>query len=509
LSYLVIARKYRPQTFDEVIGQEHISRTLKNAIKLGKISHAYLFTGPRGIGKTTTARILAKAVNCTDRKTEEPCNRCDSCLEITNSKSVDIIEIDAASNRGIDEIRELRENVKFAPASTKYKVYIIDEVHMLTKEAFNAILKTLEEPPAHVIFIMATTEPEKVLETITSRCQTFNFRLIPEQRIKETLQEIAQKEKAEFEEEGLWHIARAARGSMRDGQSLMDQALSYSGGKIIAQEVSQLLGLIPREFLFSYTDYIKNQDIKSAMNLTQKLMREGYNISRLFSDLIAHFRNLMFAKVFDRATDFLGFSADYSENLAGAAKHFPKEQLVWITEFLSMNSSRMKFADDPHIVMDTILFKLCQRYVSFEDVLNTVNPSEKHEEPIRKTGTGSPEKKPAEGGRWERILGSIEKDSQPLYHLLKEAEVSLKEKKIIIKSATPIDLNERYIKILNDKIKEIMGDGYYPEIRKEIKAPETKTETPKKLAVSPAKIEQEEPIVGNIVEMFGGRIEKG
>ncbi|MFC2061035.1 DNA polymerase III subunit gamma/tau [Elusimicrobiota bacterium] len=548
MSYLVIARKYRPQTFEEVVGQEHITQTLKNAIKLEKISHAYLFTGPRGIGKTTTARILAKTVNCAKGKDQEPCNKCDSCTEITNSQSVDIIEIDAASNRGIDEIRELRKNVKFAPSSAKYKVYIIDEVHMLTKPAFNAILKTLEEPPPHVIFIMATTEPEKVLDTITSRCQTFNFKLIPENKIKDALQDIAKKEKAKYEEEGLWMIAQAAEGSMRDGQSIMDQVLSFSGGKINAEDVRSLLGLIPRDFLFSYTDSIKQMDVKNALKLTDDLLKEGYNLSRLFNDLLMHFRNLMFAKVFGEATGFLGFNDDYSKRLSQTSEDFSQEQLIWITEFLTRNAGRMKYTENSHVVMDTILFKLCQKYVSFDDILQTAGRGEdipepvKVIEPVAKKETPEPEeqekqsgsfdfipetetekkeeqpaqrlKEPKKGGKWEKILALIKEESQPLYHSLKDSKAVLnkKQNKIVIEYTALLDLTDRQNTILKEKIIEIMGSGFYAEIKKKDKhpaSPEIKpADKPKKPQISPTVIEKEEPLIADIVEIFNGKIEQ-
>ncbi|MGM0442379.1 MAG: DNA polymerase III subunit gamma/tau [Elusimicrobiota bacterium] len=559
MSYLVLARKYRPQKFSEIIGQEHITQTLKNAIRMGKISHSYLFSGPRGIGKTTTARILAKAVNCKNLDGQEPCNECDSCREITSGEAVDIIEIDAASNRGIGEIRELRENVKFAPSSTKYKFYIIDEVHMLTKEAFNALLKTLEEPPDHVIFVMATTEPDKVLDTIISRCQTFNFRLLSEKEIKDALQDIAEKEDAPYEENGLWQIARAAKGSMRDAQSIMDQVLSFSGGKVPAKDVADILGLIPRNFLFSYTEYIKSKDIKSALELTEKLLKDGYNLNRLFNDLFKHFRNLMFAKVFGESTSFMGFDEEYSRRLAKMSDKFSKEQLTWITEFMNKNTQRIKYSDNPQIVMDTVIFKLCQKYVSFDDIMEYMNsgknisvqsgkkvkpvkkskkPVKKPEKTVKKTeiDSGPPPqapqesqsfskkftpssdiKKPSKSGKWSKILSLIKKNSQPLFHTLKNADVGLKKdkKKVIVRYKSLLELNQSKKEILKNAVDKIMGSDYMVDVHrsKEVfknkkKRKKNSSKKRKKNRVNPSKIEQEEPVVGKIVDMFNGKIEK-
>ena len=242
MSYQVLARKWRPQVFEDVVGQGHITRTLQNAITSGRLAHAFLFSGPRGVGKTTTARILAKALNCDQGPTPTPCGKCDSCIETAAGTAVDVVEIDGASNRGIEHIRELREAVKYAPVGGKYKVYVIDEVHMLTNEAFNALLKTLEEPPPHVIFIFATTEPQKIPATIHSRCQRYGFKRVAVHEIIERLRTIAAAERITISDLGLARIARAAEGSMRDSLSLLDQAVSYSGLEIKDEELQATLG---------------------------------------------------------------------------------------------------------------------------------------------------------------------------------------------------------------------------------------------------------------------------
>ena len=251
--YLVIARKYRPQTFDDVAGQEPVATTLKNAIQLKKTGHAYLFTGPRGVGKTSMARIFAKALNCKDGPTVTPCGKCTACVEIENSRALDVLEIDGASNRGIDEIRALRENVRFAPAAGKFKIYIIDEVHQITTDGFNALLKTLEEPPAHVKFIFATTAVQKVPATILSRCQRFDFRRISTERIAEVLKDICKKEKIKAEEEALYVIAKAADGSLRDSQTILDQIAAAGDEKISREDVIRSLGALEEESLVSLT----------------------------------------------------------------------------------------------------------------------------------------------------------------------------------------------------------------------------------------------------------------
>ncbi|HBO97480.1 MAG TPA: DNA polymerase III subunit gamma/tau [Candidatus Omnitrophica bacterium] len=308
MSYLVLARKHRPQTFDEVTGQEHITDLLKKAIQSSRIHHAYLFCGPRGIGKTSCARILAKSLNCEKGPTFKPCGECVACQEITRGSSMDVLEIDGASNRGIDEIRTLRENVKFAPSSGKYKIYIVDEVHMLTAEAFNALLKTLEEPPAHVKFIFATTAPQKVPATIISRCQRFDFKRIPVETIVATMARISKKEKLKIDQDALYTIAKAAQGSLRDALSILDQLSALSDEGIKSADVFSMLGMVETQFLFDLTGALARKNCSLALEVLERIIDQGKDIKQLNKDLIEHFRNLMVIKIGGKA---LGKLIDY------------------------------------------------------------------------------------------------------------------------------------------------------------------------------------------------------
>ncbi len=312
MSYIVLARKHRPSNFDEVIGQEHITDLLKKAIASKKIAHAYLFCGPRGIGKTSCARILAKALNCQEGPTANPCGKCSSCLEITKGTGFDVLEIDGASNRGIDEVRVLRENVKFAPTYGAYKIYIVDEVHMLTTEAFNALLKTLEEPPPHVKFIFATTDPNKVPATIISRCQRYDFKRVPVKVTVDTLAQICQKEKLLVAQEALYAIARAAQGSLRDALSILDQISALSDREIKNDDVCSMLGLVELEYLFNLVEAIANKDCSSALKVLDDIIDKGKDIKQLGRDLLEHFRNLMVVKTGGKS---LGRLIDYPVNV--------------------------------------------------------------------------------------------------------------------------------------------------------------------------------------------------
>ncbi len=308
MGYLVLARKYRPTRFEDVIGQEHITKILKNAIAANRVAHAYLFCGPRGIGKTSCARIFAKILNCQAAEAKRPCGECVSCREISASTGFDVLEIDGASNRGIDEIRTLRENVKFAPSYGRYKIYIIDEVHMLTAEAFNALLKTLEEPPEHVLFIFATTEAHKVPATIISRCQRYDFKRISLTACVETLAQITKKENLKVDEDALYAIAKAAQGSFRDALSILDQVGVLSDQEVKGQDVYSMLGLVELDLLFELTQALGRKDCAAGLKIFDEIIERGKDLKQVGRDLVEHYRNLMVIKVGGKT---LGRLVDY------------------------------------------------------------------------------------------------------------------------------------------------------------------------------------------------------
>ena len=297
MSYQVIARKWRPKLFDEVVGQVHVTQTLKNAITFNRIAHAYIFSGPRGVGKTTVARILARSLNCEEGPTVNPCNTCPSCTDIISGSSVDVLEIDGASNTGVDNVRDLRENIRYVPTRGKYRVYIIDEVHMLSVPAFNALLKTLEEPPPHAIFIFATTEVHKVPATILSRCQRFDFKRISLNEVQSHLQRIAEHEKINVDTDSLYTIAREADGSMRDGQSLLDQVIAFAGTEISEEDVISALGLMGRPALYELLRAVIGKDSRTCLNTVEKIYNFGYDQKRLSADILECIRNLTVVKV--------------------------------------------------------------------------------------------------------------------------------------------------------------------------------------------------------------------
>jgi DNA polymerase-3 subunit gamma/tau len=358
MSYTVFALKWRPQNFDEIIGQPHISVSLKNAILQDKLANAYLFAGPRGVGKTSTARILAKALNCKNGPTAQPCQKCPSCIEITKSRSLDVMEIDGASNRGIDEIRTLRENVKFAPVSGKFKVYIIDEVHQITTDGFNALLKTLEEPPPYVKFIFATTHPNKVIPTILSRCQRFDFRRISTMEITAQLERIVKLEDIAIDKDVLLAIARSSDGSLRDAESVLDQLASFSKDKISLKDVISVLGLVEQDALFEITDRIIQKDPKGALDLMSKIIDEGKDISVFLNYLVEHFRNLMIAKVTKADAKLIDLPPEVCDRLLKQSDALSLEEIFSAFNILVTTGEMAKRLDSLRIPLEISLVKL-------------------------------------------------------------------------------------------------------------------------------------------------------
>jgi DNA polymerase-3 subunit gamma/tau len=373
MSYLVLARKWRPQSFEDVAGQSHISRTLQNAIRAGRIAHAYLFTGVRGVGKTTAARILAKALNCAQGPTPTPCNECVQCKEIIQGSCIDVIEIDGASNRGIDEVRQIIENVRYQPARCAFKIYIIDEVHQVTKDAFNALLKTLEEPPASVKFILATTEPHRLPETILSRCQRFDFRRISLREIVQRLGEISAREGLQISQGALVAIAREADGSMRDAQSLLEQVLSCAGTEQEAAEVDEtllqeVLGLAERRMLFNISESVIASDGQRCLELVAQAAEQGRDLTRLSKDLVEHFRNLMVARLCgqknpknladEERAELLDLPDQEVMALASQAAEVSIDILLDYFDLMAAGDDEVARAANPRFILETLLVRL-------------------------------------------------------------------------------------------------------------------------------------------------------
>lgn len=390
MSYLVFARKWRPQSFDDVVGQEQIVTTLKNAISSNRLAHAYIFAGPRGVGKTSTARILSKSLNCKDGPTLKPCNKCPSCIEITEARSLDVIEIDGASNRGIEEIRALRENVKFSPSHGRYKIYIIDEVHMLTTEAFNALLKTLEEPPPHAKFIFATTHPRKILSTIISRCQLFEFRRISCLQIIQKLKEIAGSEKLEVGEDVLLAIARASDGSLRDAESILDELASFTNGKELRlPDVHSILGIVEQEYLFELVDKILKKDVIGALGLLDKLIDDGGDPNQLLLNLIEHYRNLMIAKVTKLNYEkLLDLPDEVCRRIAKQSEEISLENILSGFTILLNAQEMYKRIENLRIPLEIALVKLSYLGGIPQEMNRAVNSGKKEVHQEIKTGPG-------------------------------------------------------------------------------------------------------------------------
>ena len=374
MSYQVLARRFRPQTFDDVVGQTTVMRTLKNAIASGRIGHAFLLSGARGVGKTTTARVLAKALNCSqgEAATAEPCLACSSCKEIALGSSLDVQEIDGASNNSVDNIRELRESARYNPARDRFKIWIIDEVHMLSTSAFNALLKTLEEPPPRVKFIFATTEYHKIPETILSRCQQYDFRMIPTRELKAHLRKVADQDKLRVSDSALEQIARAAEGSARDALSLFDQVLSFSGSEVKDEDIAALLGLIDRELLLAASGALLAGDSLGLLELVERLSDYGADYRNFARELLLHFREILLLKLAPAGSALLApIGSEAAARLKPLCESYSEEDLLRAFDVLTRAEQELKWAQDPRVTLEFALLKLAQmrRLVPFAELI--------------------------------------------------------------------------------------------------------------------------------------------
>lgn len=421
MSYLVLARKWRPQIFEEVVGQRHITQTLQNAISQNRVAHAFLFTGARGVGKTSTARILAKALNCEKGLRINPCNQCTTCNEISSGTSMDVIEIDGASNRGIDEIRQLRENVRYTPAKSRYKIYIIDEVHMLTREAFNALLKTLEEPPSHIIFIFATTEPHKIPPTILSRCQRYDFKRLPMREILGSLKKIIEEEKVQISQRSLLSIAQESEGSLRDAQSLLDQVISYGGKEIRDEDIIEVLGLIDRKILSDTIEAIADKDAERCMKVIEHVYHYGVDLQHFCREILQYLRHLILIKVSQHPEGLMELPEEEMEMLKKQAEKFEFDQLNQLFNLLLKGEEETAQSTFPRTMLEMTLIRMAtsRPLLPIDDILKRLEALGKdhpHPEP-----SGSAERSPSikvtdsrnvQMGRSKKEASSLEREEE-------------------------------------------------------------------------------------------------
>ena len=402
MTYQVTARRWRPQVFDEVVGQEHVIRTLKNAIEQNRLAQAYLFSGTRGVGKTTTARILAKSLNCAEGVSVSPCDKCDRCVEIVEGNSMDVIEIDGASNNSVDDIRELRENVKYAPAKSRFKIYIIDEVHMLSKSAFNALLKTLEEPPNHVKFIFATTEEDKIPETVSSRCQCFEFRHISFKDIIFQLKKITESDGITIEEESLALIAKTAEGSLRDAESILDQMISFSGKEIKTDDIVSILGLVGFDKIAAFMDKIFEKKPTPLLELFQDLVFQGQDFRLFLKELMEYVRNLIVLKVSKESKNLISLSSEEMDRLKGQLKKVSIDELHQIFKIISDVELGVKRTSYPVMLVEMALIRLTE-IRPFQSIDNIIESLSQIGTEIERDGIGSASKIKEETPHYDNV----------------------------------------------------------------------------------------------------------
>lgn len=537
MSYQVLARKWRPQVFDDVVGQGHITRTLQNAIAADRLAHAFLFSGPRGVGKTTTARILAKALNCVNGPTPTPCGACDSCRETTAGTSVDVVEIDGASNRGIEHIRELREAVKYAPVGGKYKVFVIDEVHMLTNEAFNALLKTLEEPPPHVLFIFATTEPQKIPATIHSRCQRYGFKRVPLNEIIERLKKIALAEGITITDQGIAMIARAAEGSMRDSQSLLDQAVSYSGMRISDEELQATLGSVAQASLLQFGSGLLSHDASGLLKQVDDLLEQGQDMRQYLSGVVEHIRNLMVVMAAKDPGHIIELPASDIEGIKKQADGARPEHLLMLFDSLSKTLDDMRWSPHQRFTLEVGLIKACslQPLTSLSEMLGhmkelevrlasgnsavapaTASVNRVQERPVSyasKTSSSPQEPVLGSGGShdeiWEKIVNAVKAKKPGLASFLVHSKLlELTDIGMVVGvSGSGFQLEQLEKKENRDYLEQLAAGIMHKTIQLKIQpiAEKAKPEAKPK-AVKKQKSEEQDSFVHDALKIFGGQV---
>ncbi|MFQ6674988.1 MAG: DNA polymerase III subunit gamma/tau [Fidelibacterota bacterium] len=534
MAYQVLARKYRPETFQEVIGQNHITETLTNAFSRGRIAHAYLFAGPRGVGKTTTARILAKAINCLNSSDGTPCNRCQNCTEIAASRSMDVVEIDGASNRGIDEIRNLREMVKYTPMNASAKIFIIDEVHMLTPAAFNALLKTLEEPPEHVKFVFATTEPGKVLPTILSRCQRHDFHRLSLTDIFEGIDRVVEREGITIDGATRQLCAEMADGSMRDALSLLDQLMAYCGNDITHEKAVSLLGIIPNSLFFDVTDAVRKKDRKRLLGYLHDIHSHGYALGDFVVGLSKHLLNLLVGTA-EPGEGVLDLAADLKERYLEESKSWDPRDLLRYADLVNEMQANLKRVQQPRIYLETMMLKLLEldSSVSIRDVLErlgegsggssrALEPEEPQEalfdnspEPVEEEGksgrkeSGNSEESPTRESdrletikrQWDEVISKVSKNGTSLGTFLSHGiPTQVKGKRLIVSFPREyrfqIDVLKKNLSRIETSLEEAVGQFFRVEFVVSKEVSESK---------KPSR-DETDPVTQRMLDLFGGEI---
>lgn len=498
--YLVLARKWRPQVFEDLVGQEHITRTLQNSIKSNRVAHAFLFAGSRGVGKTSAARILAKSLNCTggDGPMPVPCNKCASCVEITDSRSIDVFEIDGASNTSVDDIRDLRENIQYMPAASRHKIYIIDEIHMISKSAFNALLKTLEEPPRHAYFIFATTEAHKIPVTILSRCQRFDFKRISTTGITKRLEQIGKHEKIKIDEAALMTISRESEGSMRDAESILDQVIAYAGKKVTLASVIDVLGIIDRKILYQMSGAILGRDPRECLRILDELYNQGYDVGQLARDLLRHFRDLTVAKVAGDPPSLIDLPEAEIDDLLGLADKAGYPELLCLFDIMKKGLEDVMRTTQQKLMMEVTLIRLArlEPMIPLDEITTRLEAMEKRlgegaVAPVRRATVEADPPAPveraarreaqeiepapkeradeptavadvADGDEWQVLLAHVNREHPPLASILQAAdEVRFSEDKLFIgfNDAFHGDMlkEPERMNVLKDLLRELRG----------------------------------------------------